>query len=127
MNILVAEDDEPSRELMTDFLAGLGHKVRGVGDGAELVKLAMAERPDLIITDLQMPNMNGSSMIAMIDTYPGLEGIPVIIISGAADFEIADMGIPDGIKVLSKPYNFDLIKSTLAAVAEDIARRKAGE
>lgn len=127
MNILVAEDDEPSRELMTDFLAGLGHKVRGVGDGAELVKLALGGRPDLIITDLQMPNMNGSSMLAMIDTYPGLEGIPVIIISGAADFEIEDMGLPPEIKVLPKPYNFELIKTTLAAVAADIARRKTGK
>ncbi len=124
MNILVAEDDEPSRELLMDFLTEQGHKVRGVGDGAELVKLAIAERPDLIVTDLQMPNMNGNSMIAMIDAYPGLEGVPVVIISGAADFEIADMGLPPEIKVLHKPYDFELIKATLSATAEDIARRK---
>ena len=97
MLTLVAEDDEALRFLLTEFLEGLGHTVQGAGNGAELVKIALAGRPDLIVTDLHMPEMAGNSMIAMLDMYPDLSGIPVIIITGATHGELADMGIPKGI------------------------------
>lgn len=106
MNILVAEDDEPLRLLLTDFLVDLGHEVRTAANGAELVRLAMARKPDLVLTDLQMPEMTGGSMIAMLDMFPGLAGLPVIVLTGATRAELADMGLPREIPVLSKPFDF---------------------
>ncbi len=117
MRILVAEDDEMLRAFLVDFLTGLDHEVKSVANGAELIKLAMAERPDLVITDLNMPEMAGDSMIAMIDMYPGLAGLPIIIISGASDEAKENMGIPEGIPILDKPFDFDKLKAELAKVA----------
>ncbi len=106
MKILIAEDDELLRTLLADFLSELGHAVKSAENGAELVKLALGERPDLVVTDLHMPEMAGNSMIAMMDMYPDLAGIPMIIISGATAGELADMGIPSEIPVLPKPFDF---------------------
>ncbi|MBU2573951.1 MAG: response regulator [Elusimicrobia bacterium] len=116
MRILIAEDDEPLRTLLMVFLSDMGHQARSAENGTGLVEMALAERPDLIITDLHMPEMAGDSMIAMIDIYPDLSGIPVIIVTGATEAEIADMGIPRGIKILPKPFDFDKITAAINAI-----------
>jgi len=117
MRILIAEDDELLRALLADFLSELGHEVKSAGNGAELVKLALTERPGLVITDLHMPEMAGDSMIAMLDMYPDLAGIPIIIITGATTAELRDMGIPKEIPVLLKPFDFARIVAAVDLVA----------
>lgn len=117
MKILIAEDNESLRTLLEEYISGLGHEVKSAADGSELVKLALGGRPDLVITDLNMPGMAGDSMIAMMDMYPDLAGIPVIIISGSTPAELADMGIPEGIPILSKPFDFARISLELGLVA----------
>lgn len=113
MRILIAEDDAGLRLLLSEFLSELGHEAEAAENGAELVKLALGGRPDLIVTDLHMPEMTGSSMIAMLDMYPDLAGIPVIVITGATPGELADMGIPKEIPVLSKPFDFEKISAAV--------------
>ncbi len=117
MHILIAEDDELLRALLTDFLSELAHEVKSAENGAELVKLALAGRPDLVITDLHMPEMAGGSMIAMLDMYPELAGIPLIIITGATAAELRDMGIPKEIPVLPKPFDFARIAAAVDRAA----------
>ncbi|MCX5792208.1 MAG: response regulator [Elusimicrobia bacterium] len=120
MRALIADDDELLRTMLEDLLAKLGHEVKSAGNGAELVRLALAERPDLVITDLHMPEMSGNSMLAMLGRFPDLSGIPVILITGAARDEFADMGIPEEIPVLFKPFNF----AKLSAEIRKIKRRQ---
>lgn len=122
MKILIAEDDELLRALLSDYLTELGHEVRGAANGAELVRLALEGRPDLVVTDLHMPEMKGNTMIAMMDMYPDLAGLPVIVISGATAPELADMGIPREIPVLPKPFDFGRISAELDKVAGRIGR-----
>ena len=57
--ILVIEDDDASRQLVTYLLESAGHRVLAAENGALGLGLALAERPDLILCDLQMPVMNG--------------------------------------------------------------------
>lgn len=120
MRILIAEDDAALRELLVGFVSDLGHEVKSAENGAELVKLALGERPDLVMTDLHMPEMAGNSMIAMLDMYPDLAGIPVIVISGATAAELTDMGIPAEIPVLPKPFDFDRITLELERISKKI-------
>ena len=117
MRILVAEDDDPVRELLCIFISDLGHEVEAAGNGAELVRLALEKRPDLIITDMQMPEMRGDSMIAMIGMYPPLSGIPVIMVTGATDSDLLDAGIPEEVPVVRKPVNFDKLTDEIQKVA----------
>lgn len=118
MRILIAEDDPLLRALLEDFISELGHCVESAANGMELVKMAFAARPDLIVTDLCMPEMSGDSMIAMLDMYPDLAGIPVVVISGLPAAGRADMGLPSDIPVLGKPYNFAEIALQLERVEQ---------
>lgn len=120
MKILLAEDDDSVREMLTAFLTDAGHQVTSVENGQELVKLALDERPDLVVTDMHMPEMTGGSMIAMIDMYPPLAGIPVIMVTGATKMELEDEGISPDITVLSKPVDFDKLSVEIAKVAEKL-------
>lgn len=120
MKILIAEDDEAVREMLCAFLSDLGHEAVPTENGRELVKLAMAERPDLIVTDLHMPEMTGESMIAMIDMYAPLSGIPVIIVTGATKNELADAGITKEIPIVSKPVDFDKLAAEINKVVQKL-------
>ena len=121
MKIFIAEDDDLVRELLQEFLADAGHKVSVAQNGEELVKLALVERPDLIVTDMHMPQMSGNSMIAMIDMYPPLCGIPVIVVTGATKQELADSGIPKEILIISKPIDFSRLSAEIGKVAKKLS------
>ena len=114
MMILVAEDDDMLRILLTEFLEGLGHTIKSAENGTELVKMALDARPDLVITDLNMPQMAGDSMIAMLDMYPDLSGIPIIVITGTTADELERMSVPKEIPILSKPFDFAKIEAEIA-------------
>jgi len=120
MKILVAEDDELLRNLLISFLNEAGHSVQGASDGMELVKLALENKPDLIFTDLNMPNMSGDTMIAMIESHSELSSLPIIVISGAPEKEIKDMALSKDIIVLSKPFDFEKISAELKKIEDKL-------
>lgn len=117
MKILIAEDDTMVREMLDAFLTDQGHSVQSAENGVELVKLALSEKPDLIVTDMHMPEMTGNSMVAMLDMYAPLASVPVIMVTGATRSELADAGIPTEIPILSKPVDFDRLMAEVNKVA----------
>lgn len=78
--ILVIEDDGPSREVIARTLSGAGYEVLQATDGSEGLLLWQRERPDLIVTDLHMPNVDGLEAIMALRTW-GVT-IPIIAVSG---------------------------------------------
>ncbi len=78
MNILVAEDNEDSRKLLVKQLHALGHEVRGVADGNEALAAALEEAPDVLITDILMPEMDGFQLCMAWKLHGELQGIPVV-------------------------------------------------
>ena len=117
MKIFIAEDDDGVREMLNVWFTDLGHDVATAENGAELVKMALNDRPDLIVTDMRMPEMTGNSMIAMIDMYPPLAGIPVIVVTGANKDELRDAGMPDEIPIIGKPVDFDKLVREVNKIA----------
>ena len=122
MNIIIAEDNEVLRNVLTDFIKKKGHSVNSAGNALELAKAALAKRPDLIITDLYMPKISADSTLAMLDLYPGFSGIPVIIITGAASWELAELGIPKEIPVLFKPFDFARLSAEVNKIVLKLQR-----
>jgi response regulator NasT len=79
LRILVADDEKDTREYLQQLLARLGHQVAVAADGAQLAELARRVEPDLIVTDIKMPGMDGIEAAATLNE--GRE-IPVILVSG---------------------------------------------
>ena len=80
--ILVVEDDEVERELMRMTLERAGYEVAVAEDGARGFELAVATRPDLIVTDVQMPGTDGLSLVRQVRVTPGIEATPILVTTG---------------------------------------------
>jgi CheY-like chemotaxis protein len=85
--ILVVEDIPDTRQMMVDLLENLGHVVSQARDGVEGVRVALTDRPDLILLDLMMPTASGDSALSFMRGTPALSDIPIIVISAHPDVE----------------------------------------
>ena len=82
--ILVVEDQEDLRAILRDLLTASGYEVIEAVDGGEGVAKAGAERPDLILMDIQMPVLDGHDATRQIKALPGFAAIPIIAVSSFA-------------------------------------------
>ncbi len=78
MKILIAEDDEDSRAMLTSILTGYGYEVISCGNGIEALRLARTNQPNLIISDILMPEMDGFELCCQTKADAELKNIPFI-------------------------------------------------
>ena len=114
--ILVIEDDDASRQLVTYLLEAAGHRVLAAENGALGLGLALAEGPDLILCDLQMPVMNGYEFIeafALMD-LPDKSAITIVVLTSSADPNDLARAKELGIKYyFNKPLTREEIKKMI--------------
>jgi DNA-binding response OmpR family regulator len=80
--ILVVEDDEVERELVRMTLEREGYRVFTAEDGARGFELAMAERPDLIVTDVSMPEADGIQLVRRVRAAHEVAATPILVTTG---------------------------------------------
>ncbi|HAM33226.1 MAG: hypothetical protein A2X91_07320 [Deltaproteobacteria bacterium GWB2_65_81] len=85
--ILVVEDNEQIRVLLRDFLASKGYRMLVAADGAEGVRMALENAPDLVLMDIQMPVMNGIAAGKLLRADPRTKGIRMLALSGFLQLE----------------------------------------
>ena len=86
--ILIVEDTFDTRKLVKAMLSMEGYTVFEAADGKEGLAQAQETQPDMIVTDIRMPEMNGIEMVACLRQDKGFEKIPILVLSAFAD-EIA--------------------------------------
>jgi len=108
--ILVADDDREITGLLAKHLAANSHRVSVVEDGVQLFEKAAESRPHLIIADIQMPGLYGSSAYQSLQRDPATAKIPVIFIS-AFPLESLKPILPEDPKTrfLPKPIVLELL------------------
>ena len=105
--ILIIDDDPNARDLLSRTLAGEGYKVITAKDGQEGLLKARQDRPSVITLDVQMPGMDGWSVLKTLKADPGLREIPVIMVSIVGDQQT---GYALGaVESLSKPVDRDAL------------------
>jgi two-component system cell cycle response regulator len=82
--ILVIEDNPANLELMCYLLRAFGHTTMAARDGEEGLLTARAQRPDLIVCDIQLPNMDGYGVARSLKGDPGMRSIPLIAVTAFA-------------------------------------------
>ena len=80
-SILIVDDRPTNRQFLLTLLGYTGHRLLEAADGAQALELVRAERPDLVITDILMPNMDGFEFVQKLRADPELAGAPVIFYS----------------------------------------------
>ncbi|HEX8181804.1 MAG TPA: response regulator [Pyrinomonadaceae bacterium] len=118
--VLVIDDSPDTLELLHMLFEQKGSKVCSAGTAAEALKLAAAEPPNIIISDLGMPGMDGYELLAALRRLPGLARVPAIAISGYAMDEDRARSLRAGFAAhLAKPLD---IERLFALIQQLVAR-----
>lgn len=130
LGVVVVEDNPVALRLLAVGIARLPFSVRlGLAaNGFEGLLLAGRERPDVVITDLQMPEMNGVQMIRAILRDPSFGTLRVVVVTALDPEAIAELGeLPERVTVLRKPVALDRIGEILAECRRDRDARRLEE
>ncbi len=103
--ILLVDDDVTISNLVTRFLAKLECQVEWVADGAQGFARASASAPDLMILDLNLPGMDGMTILSLLSALPSTKEMPILVLTGRSDvteFQIRRLGAD---AFLSKPFS----------------------
>ncbi|MEK6776474.1 MAG: sigma-54 dependent transcriptional regulator [bacterium] len=115
--ILIADDDHIEKESLATILQREGYETMTAGDGKEAWEKIQQSPPDLVLTDLKMPYLNGLELLSEIKAnYPEIE---VVIITGYATVESAINAMKVGaIDYISKPFNVEEVKIIIKKTLE---------
>lgn len=112
---IIADDDENMLKLAEVVMAGWGLplKIEAARDGfSALVKIGEM-RPDLLITDLSIPGMDGSRMIQTLRASENYRHMAIIVVTGLDEASVKALGLPEDIPVFPKPVSFPRLQEAV--------------
>ncbi len=114
MKILIAEDEPSLRQNLQWMLEMEGYQVLSACDGHDALAQAQANIPDLVITDVTMPNCDGYSLVKALRTHPQLSTVPIVMLLAKADRSDVRVGMNLGVDdYLTKPYRREELLDTI--------------
>lgn len=110
-NILAIEDNDQNMYLVTFLLERNGHKVTPARSGREGIELASRDRPDLILLDIQLPEMDGYAVARELRSNPELRDVPIIAVTSYAMAGDRERALAAGCTgYIEKPINPDTFR-----------------
>ena len=118
MASILAVDDSPSMRQMVAFtLKGTGYQVIEAVDGEDALNYAKSRNVNLVITDVNMPNMDGISLIKALRSLPGYRFTPLLMLTTESSSEKKQQGKAAGATGwIVKPFNPEQLLSTVKKV-----------
>lgn len=124
--ILIVDDSDLVLNIVLDWLSSEGYEVFMAPNGMEALNLTIQEKPDLIISDIDMPIMNGWELCEHVRTNPATTSIPFIFLTSHAEAPDKIQGLKMGADdYLTKPFSPDQLITRVNAILEAV--RKARE
>lgn len=120
--ILVVEDEPSVADLIEAVLAGEGYTVAIARDGAQGLMLARDWSPDLILMDIMLPAVDGTTAIRRLKSDPETADVPIVAMSAGRNLRNQSQELADADAALAKPFDIDAL---LAQVAFHLSRRKS--
>jgi CheY-like chemotaxis protein len=122
MNVLVIEDNEQNLYLVRFLLEARGHRVAEARDGPEGIAAARAATPDIILLDIQLPQMDGYAVARTLRAMPALDAVPIVAVTSYAMNGDWVKALASGCDAyIEKPIDPDTFAAEVAAAA---GRRK---
>ena len=124
MKILIAEDEPSLRENLQMMLEMEGFEVQLARDGQEALDQVRDAPPDLVLTDVMMPVLDGYALICQLRADPATAAIPIIVLTAKAEQGDVEMGLSLGADAhLVKPYRrAELLEAVQAQLKPPAAR-----
>jgi CheY-like chemotaxis protein len=117
LTVLIADDDIPNRLVLKAILEKQNYRVLQADDGVQAVELFTRERPDLVLMDIKMPNLDGYEATRQIKAMSLDAFVPVIFLTATSDSEgLAKCVASGGDDFLTKPYNRVLLQARIDAL-----------
>ena len=115
--ILVVDDSVSMRKLVGTTLIEAGHEVVEAGDGCEALEIAKKEESDLVITDVNMPNMDGITLVGELRALTPYKFTPILVLTTEVDdAKKADAKSKGATGWLVKPFDPDKLLATMKKV-----------
>lgn len=117
--ILVVDDDPDIRDILERFLSGLGCQVETVGDGEAALEALLREPPDVLLLDLELPELSGLEVLRRIK-MASAEGLDIIVIT-MSGHPVAERHLgPKSLELgasdfIMKPFDLEYLENTLLA------------
>jgi CheY-like chemotaxis protein len=107
--IIVAVDDDPFiLDMVTRFLTAKSCRVVGTTDPENVVSLAIAEKPDMIISDIAMPGIDGITLLKKLKENPSTQDIPLVLLTSSSRVDDVEAGLTTGAEAyLHKPVEWE--------------------
>ena len=130
--ILIADDNEPNRELLEVYLADLACEIATAVDGQDTLEKVDSFRPDVILLDIMMPKLSGFEVCQQLKSNPATSGIMVLMVTALGELGDIERAVEAGTDdFLSKPVNkVELVKRVenmlkLRPVSDELARLRS--
>ncbi len=121
--VLIVEDNPANRDLLERRLQRVGCRVVSLSEGREVLPVAERERPDLIILDMRLPDIDGLELTRRLKAHADLRAIPVAILTASVREEDARLAYGAGCDAfLTKPFVWADLWSKLQALLPPAAR-----
>lgn len=124
MTILLADDNLPSRELMREILEASGHIIVEAVNGRDALDLIRRNQPELVFLDLQMPVLDGFSVIRELRSDFRFRSLPVVAVTASAMLGDRERAIAAGFdSYIAKPINLGEVRKQVELLSSSDARR----
>ncbi|TQV84173.1 response regulator [Exilibacterium tricleocarpae] len=115
--ILAVDDSASMRQMVSFTLKGAGHDVVEASDGVEALKVAKSGAVDLVISDVNMPNMDGITLISQLRQLPSYKFTPMLMLTTESSGDKKSQGKAAGATGwIVKPFNPDQLLATINKV-----------
>jgi two-component system, cell cycle response regulator DivK len=122
--VLLVEDHADTRQMYAEFL-GIEFDVLTAADGEDALRIMRVETPDLIVTDLSLPGVDGFELIARVRSDASLQSIPIICLSGYGGHEHEQRARATGCdRILQKPCMPDELAVIVSDELAHAAKRR---
>ncbi len=117
--ILTIDDSASIRQMVSLTLSGAGYQVMEAGDGEEGYAIATTKQIDAVITDLNMPRMNGIEFIRKYRTHPSSKGVPIVFLTTESDEELKNQAREVGATGwIVKPFKHEQLLAVIKKVTQ---------
>lgn len=123
--VLIVEDHEDTRQMYAEFL-GASFEMQTAPDAEAALRAVAARPPDVIVTDLSLPGMDGFELVRRLRSQPATSAVPIICLSGFESSTHEAKALAAGCdRLLQKPCMPDALAEVIAGVLGDPSARRA--